>query len=102
VDPGIGFGKTLGHNLFLLKHLGQLRALRRPIVVGTSRKSFLGKVTGKAVDARLAGTIASVALSAVATADVVRVHEVAEALDAVKVADAISRAAEGGMLFEPH
>jgi dihydropteroate synthase len=102
IDPGIGFGKTAGHNLFLLRHLRQFRTLGRPIIVGTSRKSFIGKLTGKEADGRLAGTLASVAASALGGADVVRVHDVAEAVDVVKVANAITRANEGGFLFSPH
>ena len=100
VDPGIGFGKTAGHNLFLLRNLSQLRALGRPIVVGTSRKSFIGKVTGRNVEARLPGTLATVALAASSGADVLRVHDVAEAVDVVKIVDAIARATEGGLLFD--
>ena len=59
IDPGIGFGKTVEHNLELLRRLGELRELGRPIVIGASRKSFLGKLTGREVDERLGGTIAS-------------------------------------------
>jgi len=89
LDPGIGFGKTLEHNLELLRRLGELRELGRPLVVGTSRKSFLGKIDGSAVDDRLGGTIASSILAVAEGADVLRVHDVAEAAQAVKVASAI-------------
>jgi dihydropteroate synthase len=89
LDPGIGFGKTLEHNLELLRRLGELRELGRPLVVGTSRKSFLGKIDGSAVDDRLGGTLASSVLAAAEGADVLRVHDVAEAAQAVKVASAI-------------
>jgi len=89
LDPGIGFGKTLEHNLELLRRLGELRGLGRPLVVGTSRKSFIGKVDGSAVDERLGGTIASSVLAAAEGADVLRVHDVAEAAQAAKVAGAI-------------
>ena len=101
VDPGIGFGKTVEHNLFLLKHLPAFRLLRSPLLVGTSRKSFLGAVIGgKAPEARDAATTASVAVIAGGRgADVVRVHDVASAKDAVVVADAIARAAGGGRLY---
>src|SRR5215813_485677 len=101
VDPGIGFGKTVGHNLFLLRHLAELRILGAPVLVGTSRKRFLGALTGgKPPDRRLAGTLGSVAAVAVLHgADVVRVHDVAEARDALAVADAIARAREGGDLW---
>ncbi len=102
VDPGIGFGKTSGHNLFLLRRLADLRVLGLPIVVGTSRKSFLGAVSGKKEPRdRLAATLGSVAAIAVtAGADVVRVHDVAEAKDAIAAAAAIRGATQGGDSFE--
>ena len=78
VDPGIGFGKTVDHNLELLRRLGELEELGRPIVVGASRKSFLGKLTGREVGERLGGTVASNVLALRAGADVFRVHDVAE------------------------
>jgi dihydropteroate synthase len=89
VDPGIGFGKTLEHNLDLLRRLGELRELGRPLVIGTSRKSFIGKVDGSKVDERIGGTIASSVLAAAEGADVLRVHDVAEAAQAMRVAQAI-------------
>jgi dihydropteroate synthase len=89
LDPGIGFGKTLEHNLELLRRLGELRELGRPLVVGTSRKSFIGKVDGSDVDDRIGGTIASSVLAAVEGADVLRVHDVAEMKQAMRVAGAI-------------
>lgn len=89
LDPGIGFGKTLDHNLELLRRLGELRELGRPLVVGTSRKSFIGKVDGSPVDDRLGGTIASSVLAAAEGADVLRIHDVAEAAQAMKMAAAI-------------
>lgn len=89
LDPGIGFGKTLEHNLELLRRLGELRELGRPLVVGTSRKSFIGKVDGSAVGDRLGGSIASSVLAAAEGADVLRVHDVAEARQAMTVASAI-------------
>jgi dihydropteroate synthase len=89
LDPGIGFGKTLDHNLELLRRLGELRELGRPLVVGTSRKSFIGKIDGSAVGDRLGGTIASSVLAAAEGADVLRVHDVAETAQATKVASAI-------------
>lgn len=90
LDPGIGFGKTLEHNLQLL---GNLSALRRPglaVLLGVSRKSFLGAITGRPVGERLAGTLAAQA-SALARgqADIIRVHDVREAVDTVKVVTAI-------------
>ena len=89
VDPGIGFGKTLDHNLELLRRLGELRELGRPVVVGTSRKSFIGKLTGRDVDERLGGTIASNVLAVLGGADVVRGHDVLELRQAIDVAEAI-------------
>jgi len=89
LDPGIGFGKTLEHNLELLRRLGELRELGRPLVVGTSRKSFIGKIDGSGVDERIGGTIASSILAATEGADVLRVHDVAEVAQAVTMAIAI-------------
>jgi len=89
VDPGIGFGKTLEHNLELLRRLGELRSLGRPLVVGTSRKSFIAGVDDAPVGQRLGGTIASSILAAAEGADVLRVHDVTETAQAVRVADAI-------------
>ena len=89
VDPGIGFGKTTEHNLELLRRLGELRDLGRPIVIGTSRKRFLGAVTGRDVDDRLGGTVASNVLALRAGADVFRVHDVREVREALAVAEAI-------------
>ncbi|HET9163774.1 MAG TPA: dihydropteroate synthase [Solirubrobacterales bacterium] len=89
LDPGIGFGKSLDHNLELLRRLGELRELGRPLVIGASRKSFIGKVDGSPVEQRLGGTIASSILAAAEGADVLRVHDVAEVAQAAKVASAI-------------
>jgi dihydropteroate synthase len=89
LDPGIGFGKTLEHNLELLRRLGELRELGRPLVVGTSRKGFIGKIDGSAVGDRLGGTIASSVFAAAEGAEVVRVHDVAEMAQASSVASAI-------------
>ena len=89
LDPGIGFGKTLEHNLELLRRLDELRALGHPLVVGTSRKSFIGKLDGSAADDRIGGTIASSVLAAAEGAEVLRVHDVAEMRQALAVAAAI-------------
>jgi dihydropteroate synthase len=89
LDPGIGFGKTAAHNMELLRRLGELRELGRPLVVGTSRKSFIGRVDGSPADQRLGGTIASSVLAAAEGADVLRVHDVAEVRQALTVATAI-------------
>lgn len=91
VDPGIGFGKTLEHNLELLRNLGELKQLGKPLLVGTSRKSFIGKITGLPESQRLEGTIASVVYAIAQGADIVRVHDVHECKRAVQVADAIAR-----------
>ncbi len=89
LDPGIGFGKTLEHNLELLRRLGELRELGRPLVVGASRKSFIGKIDGSEVNDRLGGSIASSVLAAAEGADVLRVHDVAEVAQALRVGEAI-------------
>jgi dihydropteroate synthase len=86
IDPGIGFGKTVEHNLELLRRLGELSELGRPIVIGTSRKRFLGAITGREVGDRLGATIASNTLALAAGADVFRVHDVAAARQALDVA----------------
>jgi dihydropteroate synthase len=88
LDPGIGFGKTAAHNLELLRRLDELTELGRPLVIGTSRKSFLGRITGAEVGERLAGTIASNVLAYERGASVFRVHEVAPAREALAVAAA--------------
>jgi len=89
LDPGIGFGKTIAHNLELLRRLEEIVALGRPVVVGTSRKSFLGRITGRPdVKERVPGTIATNVLALARGASVFRVHDVAESRDALLVADA--------------
>jgi dihydropteroate synthase len=93
LDPGIGFGKTLQHNLELLRRLDEIVALGRPVVVGTSRKSFLGKLTGKPQKERLPGTIATNVIALERGARIFRVHDVAEVTEALTVAAAtLSRA----------
>jgi dihydropteroate synthase len=88
LDPGIGFGKTIGHNLELLRRLDEIVAIGRPVVVGTSRKSFLGKLTGRDAPDRVAGTVATNVLALERGATVFRVHDVRETVDALKVATA--------------
>jgi len=91
IDPGIGFGKTLGHNILLLQNLDKFVSTGYRVLVGTSRKSFIGKITGRENPAeRIFGTAATVALCVAAGVSIVRVHDVAEMLDVVKVARAIS------------
>ncbi len=92
-DPGIGFGKTLNHNLTLLAHLPSLRdRLGVPLMVGVSRKRFIGDLTGRPVADRAFGTAAAVTAAILGGAAVVRVHDVHEMRDVVKVAEAISSA----------
>jgi len=88
VDPGIGFGKTLAHNLELLGRLRELTALGRPVVLGTSRKSFLGKITGRETAERMPATLATIVMGYERGAEVFRVHDVAPARDALAVAAA--------------
>ncbi len=89
IDPGIGFGKNLIHNLVLLKNLFAFTSLNLPIVVGTSRKSFIGKITGKDVDERLGGTIASSVHAIINGANIIRVHDVKQMKNAAAVHEAI-------------
>jgi dihydropteroate synthase len=89
LDPGIGFGKTVAHNLELLRRLDEIVAVGRPVVIGTSRKSFLGKLTGGKPEAeRLPGTIATNVIALERGATVFRVHDVAPVVDALTVAAA--------------
>jgi dihydropteroate synthase len=86
IDPGFGFGKTVQHNLQLLAGLPRIAAGGRPVLVGLSRKSMLGKLTGRAVDQRLAGSVALATIATLHGARIVRAHDVAATVDAVKVA----------------
>ena len=88
VDPGIGFGKTVEHNLELLRRLDEIVALGRPVVVGVSRKSFLGRITGREVGERAVASAAANVLALERGASVFRVHDVPETLDALTVAAA--------------
>jgi dihydropteroate synthase len=90
IDPGIGFGKTTEHNLLLLRHIDRFVDSSYRVCVGTSRKGFIGKITGKEKPAdRIFGTAATVALCAAAGVSIVRVHDVAEMVDVVRVTNAI-------------
>jgi dihydropteroate synthase len=89
VDPGIGFGKTLEHNLELHRRLGELAELGRPIAFGSSRKSFIGKLTGAEVDDRIGGSIASNVIAYANGARMLRVHDVAPMRQALTIAEAI-------------
>ncbi len=89
IDPGFGFGKTVDHNVELLARLGEFTALGLPILVGLSRKSTLGALTGRDVDDRLAGSVAATAIACLNGADILRVHDVAESRDAARIAAAV-------------
>ena len=91
VDPGFGFGKTLTHNLDLLRNLGEVVALGFPVLVGVSRKSMVGTVTGRGVEDRLAGSLATGIAAALRGARLLRVHDVRETVDALAVFGAIDR-----------
>lgn len=87
IDPGIGFGKTANHNWEVMRRLEELRELGQPVLIGTSRKSFVGKLLDLPVSARLEGTAATVTAAILRGADVVRVHDVPEMIRVVRVAD---------------
>ncbi len=89
IDPGIGFGKTVNHNLSLLKNLHRLASLGRPVLLGHSRKRFIGEVTGREMDGRDLATAVISALAISQHVDIVRVHSVAASYDAIKITQAI-------------
>ena len=91
VDPGIGFGKTLQHNLTIIKQLAELKTLEKPILIGMSRKSFIGKLLERPAEDRLMGTAASSVLAIAGGANIIRVHDVREMSDTACTADAIIR-----------
>lgn len=95
IDPGFGFGKTVAQNLEVLRRLGELACLGRPVLVGTSRKSMIGKMLNLPVDQRVEGTAATVALAIAAGADIVRVHDVKEMVRVVRMTDAVVRCRGG-------
>ena len=90
LDPGIGFGKTLNHNIKLLSRLNRFRITQRPLMVGVSRKSFIGKLLGTPTNDRLPASLACAAWAAAEGAHIVRVHDVAETVQAVRMAEALS------------
>ncbi|RMV68012.1 Dihydropteroate synthase [Pseudomonas caricapapayae] len=92
LDPGFGFAKTLEHNLSLFKHMEALHALGRPLLVGVSRKSMIGAVLGRPVDQRLSGGLALAALAINKGARILRVHDVAETVDVVRMIAAVEAA----------
>jgi dihydropteroate synthase len=90
IDPGIGFGKNLAHNLALLKDLGSFAALGQPLLVGVSRKAFIGKILNESgPQERLEGSLAAAVAAALSGANIIRVHDVSETRRALRVADAI-------------
>ncbi|RPI78003.1 MAG: dihydropteroate synthase [Desulfobacteraceae bacterium] len=91
VDPGIGFGKTFDHNLEIIRELGRLLTLQQPILLGSSRKAFIGHILNKEAPERDLGTMATIAAGILNGAQIVRVHNVAMALQTVKIVDAIKR-----------
>ena len=91
VDPGIGFGKTFDHNLEILKALGKLQCLGRPILIGSSRKAFIGHILKKEVTERETGTMATLAAAVMNGAHIVRAHDVKKAVETVRIIDAIKR-----------
>jgi dihydropteroate synthase len=93
LDPGIGFGKTVEQNLALINHLDEIRALGYPVLLGPSRKSFIGYTLDLPPDQRLEGTLAAVAVGIVKGADIVRVHDVAPVMRVARMTDAIVRSA---------
>jgi dihydropteroate synthase len=96
LDPGIGFGKTLEHNLLLIKHLDRFAALGRPLVLGTSRKRFLGAVLGAEPDQRTIGTVATTVIGLLKGAAIFRVHDVKPNVEALRVVQAVRAAGEPG------
>lgn len=91
IDPGIGFGKTISHNLEILRKLDHFKRLKKPILIGTSRKSFIGKILDLPVEDRLEGTAATVAWSIAHGAEIIRVHDVKQISRVAKMTDAICR-----------
>ena len=91
VDPGIGFGKRLEDNLRIIKDLVKFKDLGRPLLIGTSMKSFIGKITDWPMEERMEGTLASIALSLWNGADIVRVHDVKKTRKVVSLVNAIMR-----------
>ena len=88
-DPGIGFGKTLEHNLQLLANLRRFTKLRRPLLLGVSRKSFIGKLLGATVNERLPASLACATLAVADGVQIIRAHDVAETVQAVRMAEAL-------------
>ncbi|MFC1576719.1 dihydropteroate synthase [Candidatus Omnitrophota bacterium] len=90
IDPGIGFGKTVEHNLEIIGRIDEFKALGRPILLGTSRKSFIGKVLNRGTDDRIWGSAATSAIAVLKGVNVIRVHDVKEQSDVVRIIDAVA------------
>ncbi len=102
VDPGIGFGKTQAHNLTLLGNLGRFRSLGVPVLIGLSRKGFIGEITGTARPAdRLAGSLAGAVWAITNGADLVRVHDILPTVQALRLIEAIEQSSGGPKLIDP-
>jgi dihydropteroate synthase len=97
VDPGVGFGKRLEDNTALIKRLATIRALGYPVLVGLSRKTFIGELTGRGIEDRLAGSLAANAAAIMAGADIIRVHDVKESVDMVKVLHGVAAETAGNV-----
>ncbi len=91
IDPGIGFGKTVEHNLEILNRLDELKVLSRPILIGVSRKSFIGRVLDREVNDRIFGTAAASAIAIMNGANIIRIHDVREMIDVARMSDRIAR-----------
>jgi len=91
LDPGIGFGKSVSQNLQIIKHLDQIKSIGHPILIGPSRKSYIGKVLNLPVDERIEGTAASVAIGIARGVDIIRVHDVKTMVRIAAMTDAIIR-----------
>jgi dihydropteroate synthase len=100
VDPGIGFGKTLAHNLNIIKEIGYFRSLGFPVLIGLSRKSFIAKMLDLGVNERFMPTVAANAIAVYNGADIIRVHDVKEAVMAARIADAIIKGNSHGRLYK--
>ena len=94
IDPGIGFGKTCGHNLEILANIGRFLQLEQPLMIGLSRKAFIGQLTGKPVDERETGNAAAVAIAVWQGVNILRVHDVGATKDAIKVAQALRKSCD--------
>ena len=91
IDPGIGFGKNLEHNLEILRRLSQFKELKKPILMGVSRKSFIGKILDLPVEERLEGSLAALVFAILQGANIVRVHDVKESVRVVKMIDTLKK-----------